>query len=160
MGAPVGGELICPLCGRQAICIDSKEVYGRSHGQMWICPNRPCSVYVGCHLDSNVPKGTLATPAMREARKTAHSAFDRLWKTAEDGYEIHEKGLARGKVVRRIRRTARNRAYKWLAAQLGIHVDDCHIGMFDIDTCARVFYLCQGVNSWDIRDWHKGEKNS
>ena len=35
----------------------------------------------------------------------------------------------------------RNQAYKWLAVQLGIESRDCHIGMFDIETCKKVIEL-------------------
>lgn len=35
----------------------------------------------------------------------------------------------------------RSEAYAWLAGQLGIHLFDCHIGMFDIKTCKKVVEL-------------------
>ncbi len=38
--------------------------------------------------------------------------------------------------------TTGKEAYAWLAAALGLHVDQCHIGMFDLATCERVMKLC------------------
>ena len=38
---------------------------------------------------------------------------------------------------------SRKTAYKWLAEQLGIHVNDCHIGEFDVATCRRVAEICK-----------------
>lgn len=52
----------------------------------------------------------------------AHAIFDPIW--------------SQGRMKRRA-------AYAWLAAQLGIEVDKCHIAMFDADTCDRVVQICQ-----------------
>lgn len=51
----------------------------------------------------------------------AHDAFDPLWR---DG------------------RGNRSSRYRWLAAQLGIPPQECHIGMFDEQMCARVVDVC------------------
>jgi hypothetical protein len=53
----------------------------------------------------------------------AHAAFDPHWK--------------KGNVKRK-------QAYARLADALGIAVKDCHIGMFDIQQCARVVSVCEG----------------
>lgn len=37
---------------------------------------------------------------------------------------------------------ARGAAYKWLAGELGISAEQCHIGMFDETMCQRVIDLC------------------
>lgn len=58
----------------------------------------------------------------RLARQQAHAAFDPLWQRAK-------------------RRGARSRAYRWLARELGMPVEQCHIGWFDAATCARVIEL-------------------
>ncbi len=42
----------------------------------------------------------------------------------------------------RDKKMKRKAAYTWLADQLGIHVNDCHIGMFDVDMCRRVVEVC------------------
>jgi hypothetical protein len=39
----------------------------------------------------------------------------------------------------------RHEAYGWLANQLGLSRDDCHIGMFDVAQCERVVRVCTQV---------------
>jgi len=60
---------------------------------------------------------------VRDARKVAHMAFDRLWK------EDHVK---------------RTVAYRWLGHVLGIENPrrDCHIKHFDIERCKQVVGVC------------------
>jgi len=53
-----------------------------------------------------------------EARRRAHESFDRLWVR---GYP-----------------SSRTRAYKGLSEHLGVAFKDCHISLFDRDTCERV----------------------
>jgi hypothetical protein len=65
--------------------------------------------------------GTPADKTTREARAAAHSVFDPLWK--------------KGKMSRRD-------AYSWLAKELGITMDECHFGMFDLETCNKAIKLC------------------
>ena len=54
----------------------------------------------------------------------AHSAFDPLWKLG---------------------RMERRAAYAWLAEQLGIRFQACHIGKFDVDRCKQVIEICRTV---------------
>jgi len=64
--------------------------------------------------------GKTSTPADQEtraARKQAHSAFDPLWK---------KKRYKRGDL------------YRMLRVFMGTGKDDTHIGMFDIEQCAKV----------------------
>ena len=113
---------ICPYCGSTAKLIDSAEIYGgRSFGPAWACANYPtCDAYVGCHGRSTTPLGRLANYELRQWKKNAHAAFDRLWKTHA---------------------LQRSEAYAWLAEQLQLTPDQCHIGMFDVDVCQRVVEL-------------------
>ena len=50
----------------------------------------------------------------------AHAAFDPIWKSGTK---------------------KRGSAYAWLADQLGIPARECHIGEFDVETCARVVQI-------------------
>lgn len=120
---------VCPYCSVPAELLpNSAEIYrGVDHGPLWLC--RPCRAWVGCHDHSGAPLGRLADPALRQAKIKAHAAFDPLWKA-----KIITTGCRK--------REARNLAYKWLSAALGIARQDCHIGMFDAETCARVVELC------------------
>ena len=112
--------LRCQHCGGHAKFMPSSAaVYGgRDYGPVWRC--EPCDALVGCHKGGARPKGTLATKPMRLARKRAHNAFDRIWLSGE---------------------MARPDAYGWLAAELNIHRDDCHIALFCEDRCAEVIAL-------------------
>jgi hypothetical protein len=70
--------------------------------------------------DGTLPLGRLANAQLRVAKQKAHAAFDPIWKG--------------GKYSRR-------EAYNRLAKGMRIPVEDCHIGMFDVDQCKFVVYL-------------------
>jgi hypothetical protein len=110
--------------------VDSKEVYGRSFGYIFLC--RKCDAYVGVHKSGHMeglPLGTLANAETRKARRQAHEFFDPLWEAKIEREECSK-------------RSARNKAYKWLADQLGIEKKDCHISMFQKEECERVVEIC------------------
>jgi hypothetical protein len=73
----------CNHCGNPAEWVENKEVYGRNYGSsymMWLC--RPCDAYVGCHNNTQTPKGRfLAKRELRDARKRAHAVIDPLWQS-------------------------------------------------------------------------------
>ena len=102
----------CPECGAPMELKDGR--FGTFYG---------CTGFPRCTVTGSVHKGTdriLGTPADRETkawRIKAHAAFDPLWKSGN---------------------MTRPDAYKWLAGELGISVEDCHIGHFDIRQCKRV----------------------
>lgn len=108
-------------CGRAAELATGREIYPSrpdlAAKRFYLC--RPCRAWVGCHKDGR-PFGTPADARTRRARKKAHGAFDPLW-------------VKRG--------MSRREAYTWLAAELGIEVDKCHIAMFDAETCERVVQI-------------------
>jgi DNA polymerase III subunit epsilon len=135
----------CNYCGRDAELATGAQIY-RSRADLaalkfWRCIR--CDAYVGCHAagdfttdaqgrkiysDGTLPKGTLADAKLRAARRVAHVAFDALWRDAADP------------------KAARLEAYAWLALQLHIPVDECHIGMFDAEQCSRVVRACKGAD--------------
>jgi hypothetical protein len=96
--------------------------------QFWRC--RPCKAWVGCHGNSSNPMGRLANSELRGWKVRAHAAFDPLWMRKRKREQISKKA-------------ARNAGYAWLAKELGIPRDQCHIGLFDVDACKRVIELCQ-----------------
>jgi hypothetical protein len=55
-------------------------------------------------------------------RQEAHRAFDVYWEFGG---------------------VTRSQAYARLAAKLNMQKDQCHIGLFDEETCQRVIELCQ-----------------
>lgn len=117
-------KVLCPYCGGQAYPIKGVELYPDmptvAENVFWKCS--PCYAWVGCHQNSDEPMGGLANRELRLARRDAHYWFDRIWKTG------------------RLGRTA---AYKWLAYEMGMHRNDCHIGKFDVGQCREVIKICR-----------------
>lgn len=114
----------CNYCGNDAALVSGKEIYPHRPDlyslQFWSCS--PCKAWVGCHKRSNaVPLGRLANAELRREKTAAHAAFDPIWKSG---------------------RKSRRGAYEWLSKRLSIPFKDCHIGMFDVDTCKRVVAAC------------------
>ena len=108
--------ILCDYCGKPARCVDSAIVYeGRSYGPIWYC--KECQAWVGCHRGTNKPLGRLANAELRRMKRLAHASFDKLW---------------RGKSA-----FTRRAAYEWLAEEMGLPVEQTHIGMFDVEQEAR-----------------------
>lgn len=109
----------CPHCGGGCEIVNNSKIHGREYGE-WpfavLCDR--CGAYVGLHPFTGIPLGTLATAAIRSARKRAKEAFNPLWQ---------QGGMSRSE------------AYSWLANALGIaNVNECHIGWFDVAQCNSV----------------------
>ena len=115
-------DVICNYCGRKTELVDSKVIYGTSYGMMYLC--RHCNAYVGCHKGTDRPLGRLADAELRYWKKAAHAVFDPLWR----------QGRFRGQ---------RKAAYEWLAEQMGLPVEQTHIGMFDIAQCKQAIKIVQ-----------------
>lgn len=113
----------CDYCGQPAPLVTGADVYpglpALARRRFYKCD--PCHAWVGCHPGTIKPLGRLANAPLRRARVKAHDRFDRLWRGG---------------------RMKRTDAYAWLAEQLGIKPEDCHIGMFDAAACARVVEVC------------------
>lgn len=120
--------VICPYCGTPARMVKGAELYPNHPNEDLAGKNfyrcAPCDAHVGCHAPNphmgfagTEPLGRMANFALRRAKNHAHRAFDPLWK----------QGFMK-----------RRQAYAWLAQQLGIALEECHIGMFDIEQCRRV----------------------
>lgn len=123
-------EIYCDYCGRRAEFVDSKVIYGKSYGMVYLC--RPCDAYVGVHKGSDVPLGRLANAELRYWKKAAHAAFDPLWQYGR--FKRH-----------------RNAAYRWLSDQMQLPVEKTHIGMFDINQCKAAIQIIrnQGGNIYE-----------
>jgi hypothetical protein len=124
----------CPYCGRPAEFLPSSETlyHGRDYGPAYAC--LPCKAWVGCHRGTTQPLGRLADAALRRAKIDAHGAFDRTWRALHARRQAAEPGYTLGR--------ARASRYRRLAELLGIPPQECHIGMFDVETCRRVIELC------------------
>lgn len=125
----------CNICGGKVIYTSNAKVYhGKEYGsgKCYLCTE--CGAYVGTHEPR--PKealGLLANERMRKAKMACHDIFDSKWKG---------KNQARKK---------RNEMYAWLADKLGIKVEDCHFGHFDMDMLIKAYYILVGVENEEIR---------
>lgn len=114
----------CPYCGGDAELTTGYKVYPHrldlADLKVWAC--FPCDAWVGTHKNSptHAPLGRLANPELRKAKMAAHAAFDPWWKSG---------------------RMSRRKAYALLAEKMGIHKDQAHIGMFDVEQCKQVVML-------------------
>lgn len=117
----------CPYCNNEACLVGGDVIYPHRpdlrYRRFWLCA--PCDAYVGCHEGTERPLGRLANSELRQAKIAAHAAFDPLWRPL-NGH----------------RRMTRKAAYGWLARELRIERENCHIGMFDVATCRRVVEIC------------------
>lgn len=114
----------CPYCRRNAQLVSGTTIYPHrpdlAEKRFWRCGS--CDAYVGCHEGTTKPLGRLANAELRAWKQRAHAAFDPIW---QDG------------------NMRRERAYGWLARQLGISRPTCHIGMFDVEMCQKVVEVCK-----------------
>jgi hypothetical protein len=142
----------CPYCAQLSVFIASSEeaYYGRDYGPLYIC--RPCKAWVGCHPGTKVPLGSLANVTLRHLRISVKSLFDPLWVNAETMYESGPPAA--------LRRAARDRAYSWLAEQLGIPMEECYVGLFTEPMCERAIQVLhtQQPTMWSIRQWATSRK--
>lgn len=115
-------ELVCQYCNKLAEPITGERLYPHRfdlwHKRFYRC--EPCGAHVGCHGASWTPLGVLANAELRKAKMLAHEALDPLWRSGQ---------------------MSRSAVYGWLANQLNISADRCHIGQFDVATCQRVVNL-------------------
>jgi hypothetical protein len=138
--------LTCPDCGAPMAL--RRSWYGPFYG----CTRYPaCKGAHGAHPDGK-PLGIPADQATKQARIRAHAALDPLW---QEAVAIVDYGALDRRGRRAVRQRARVRAYAWLAKQLDMDLDACHIGRFDKATCNRVVELCAPMTPEDVRDWAK-----
>jgi len=120
----------CQYCNKEAEWVENKEVYGKNYGKsymIWLC--HPCDAYVGCHENSQKPKGTLANAELRKWRIKAHEAFDPIWRKSKGG-----------KYKKFNNQKRRIKAYGWLARELKSVA--FHIGESDIEACKKIIEFC------------------
>lgn len=124
---------ICVECGKRGKLVSGRQA----------CPDKPhrardlfylcdCGAWVSCHVGTGMAMGFPGSARTRYWRTQAHQALDARWKRSDSGASSAAHGWQRRK------------AYAWLAGQLGIRVEDCHIGRFDEATCRAVVEACKG----------------
>ena len=110
----------CPYCQKEAILIDSRVIYGKSYGLIWLCS--PCKAWVGTHKNSptHKPLGSLAKEELRVLRMKAHEIFDSLWR---------KWGITR------------REAYAYLQNLMDMTPEQAHIGRFNEHECQKLLKL-------------------
>lgn len=127
-------EPICVECTALAEQVDSSVIYPHRpdlHGRvMFRCQ---CGAYVGAHPGTDVPLGYPAGPATRALRSQVHKLFDPLWEA-----KMKRDNLRKGK--------AREDGYRWLAEQLHIAREDCHVSHFDAALCRQAIAILEPIH--------------
>ena len=110
----------CPYCQKEAVLTDSRVIYGKSYGLIWLCS--PCKAWVGTHKNSptHKPLGSLAKEELRVLRMKAHHSFDSLWK---------KWGITR------------REAYVYLQNLMDMTPEQAHIGRFNEHECQKLLKL-------------------
>ena len=112
-------ESYCPECGARMIIKNMGE------RKKLICP-KGCGAVL-THPGTDIPLGKIADRETRIARIKAHEAFDKMWL----------------KMC-----WSRSYAYEWLAKQMGLTQEECHIAMLTKDQCDRVIELAEEQRVW------------
>lgn len=126
MSAP---QVTCWYCRRPARLVTGMDLYPHRPDlfgkRFWRC--LPCAAWVGCHPDTTEPLGRLANSELRSLKQAVHRVLDLLWQ---------QGGMSR------------EEAYAWLAEQLELTAEECHVGMFDPATCRRAI---EALNHREVR---------
>lgn len=94
-------------CSVNIKLIENKEIYGKNYGKwpfIYYCFD--CKSSVGCHPSTHIPLGRMADKETKQLRAELHLQFDKLWK---------------------MQFFTRDKAYCWLARELNIDNNECHI---------------------------------
>lgn len=114
----------CPCGAKQVLHVSP-------YGPFYRCETYPrCDYKVSANKDPAFWGDPLGIPALAETRTLrveAHKAFDPIWRAREGNNN---------------RTRARAAAYEWLAGQMGLPEDECHIAKFDADQCKKVTEVC------------------
>ena len=116
---------ICNICGGEVIYTSNTVIYhGKQYGSgyCYLCLN--CGAYAGTHVPRpREALGLLADEPMRKGKMLCHKLFDPMWRGKKNA------------------RHERSRTYRWLAGEMGIPVEDCHFGYFDIHQLRKAYLI-------------------
>ncbi|MCQ2095555.1 MAG: DUF3268 family zinc-finger domain-containing protein [Bacteroidaceae bacterium] len=118
---------LCPYCLCETELIEDKVVHEDSPDKFryyYRCKRNP-DHHVGCHYGTKIPLGRISDSKLRRLKNQCHKAFDPLWKQKPKAF------------------SSRQRAYYWLAKQLGWDNDFTHIGMFGEEQCLRALEIVE-----------------
>lgn len=124
----------CNICGGAVTYGSNSRVYGREYGSGYCYLCEQCGAYVGTHKPAHgKPWDCLPTNRCGPRSRWCHAIFDPLWQGKPKA----------GKKRRDL--------YCWLAHEMGIPVEDCHFGYFDIDRLRRAYIILRGIQDKQMR---------
>ena len=129
----------CNICGGHVVFTSNAAIYGKEYGsgKCYLCQS--CGAYTGTHRPRpREALGLLADEPMRKGKVMCHDLFDAMWK---------------GK---RKARKKRKDLYAWLADRMGIPVEECHFGYFDIHQLRRAYLILKTVQGQEMMYDNKG----
>lgn len=87
-------------------------------------------------------------------RADVHEVLDDIWLNAVEtgGYRGRQLDWLRSH-GERARKSARERVYAWLAEQMWLLPEDCHVRCFTFDQCMEAISLLHGTTYAEIRAW-------
>lgn len=116
----------CP-CGAICTPTDGARVMPTrpdlAHRRFYLCEK--CGRRCGAHPGSWEPIGVPATIVERRLRMVVHGKFDEMWM----------------RIDKRERNQMRCRLYSWLSHQLGLPLEQTHVGMMDERTLRRAIIV-------------------
>lgn len=122
----------CPVCNKEAEIVGTLDIYPNrfdlSNKIFYRCPEHT-DYYVGSHANGT-PLGILANKELRLWKQRCHQVFDPHWQESKSNSA---------------KRTARVKYYSRLSIEMGLSVEETHIGMFDIEKCRKAYNI--------IRKW-------
>lgn len=135
-------ELCDNCCSANIGFVPNAVIYGEPQGEWpfaWLCHD--CGASVACHFKTQIPMGRMADKTTRRLRSKAHQEFDQIWKS----------GLMN-----------RDKAYSWLAIQLGLDVSQTHISWLSKDQLKDVITLSSDffTNNFAVMMRRKEKQNA
>ena len=124
----------CNLCGGKVIYTSNAQIYGKEYGsgKCYLCTS--CGAYVGTHKPRpREALGLLADARMRAGKQMCHAVFDSKWKGKP---KAHKK---------------RQDLYRWLAQRMGIPIDDCHFGYFDLTQLRKAYKILLEIKEQELK---------
>lgn len=111
----------CDNCnGPNVIRTTNDVVYGELAGDWPYCYYcNDCAAMTGCHPNTHIPLGLMATGAIRRRRGKLHEIFDPIWK---------------------LNYLSREDAYTWLGTQLELN-EECHISHLSKEQLKQAFAI-------------------
>ena len=136
--------VICPKCGSRAQ--EQTTRYGRRSAccDLWSWDGKP-----------------LVSAEVHKARQHCHDVVDAIWKRAETAYTVKEPLGSYGydQAVKRIRKSMRNRVYRWLSAKTGLPEPECHMAaQTDLEKLRAIYRAARGATPQIVRDWAREQQ--